>query len=43
VGYGYNHGRPITEVDADAYIDRLDELAAWRATHGQPQVQMQES
>jgi len=26
VSYGYNHGRPIREVDADAFIDRLDEL-----------------
>lgn len=26
VSYGYNHGRPITEVPASAYIDRIDEL-----------------
>lgn len=26
VSYGYNHGRPIREVDADAFIARLDEL-----------------
>lgn len=26
VSYGYNHGRPITEVPASAYIDRLDAL-----------------
>ncbi|MBT9501565.1 MAG: phosphoglycolate phosphatase [Burkholderiaceae bacterium] len=28
VSYGYNHGRPIREVDADAdaFVDRLDEL-----------------
>ena len=27
VSYGYNHGRPIREVDADGYIDSLDQLA----------------
>ena len=27
VSYGYNHGRPIREVDADAYVDSLDQLA----------------
>jgi len=26
VTYGYNHGEPIREVDADGFIDRLDEL-----------------
>lgn len=26
VTYGYNHGEPIRAVDADAFIDRLDEL-----------------
>lgn len=26
VTYGYNHGEPIRQVDADAYIDRLEEL-----------------
>jgi phosphoglycolate phosphatase len=26
VRYGYNHGEPIERVDADALIDRLDEL-----------------
>ncbi len=26
VSYGYNHGQPIRAVDADAWIDRLDEL-----------------
>lgn len=26
VTYGYNHGLPIRSVDADAYVDRLDEL-----------------
>jgi phosphoglycolate phosphatase len=25
--YGYNHGRPIREVDADGYVDSLAELA----------------
>ena len=24
VGYGYNHGRPVREVDADGWVDRLD-------------------
>ena len=27
VSYGYNHGRPIREVDADGYVDSLAELA----------------
>ena len=26
VSYGYNHGRPVSEVGADAVIDRLDQL-----------------
>ncbi|MEO8807105.1 MAG: phosphoglycolate phosphatase, partial [Burkholderiaceae bacterium] len=26
VSYGYNHGEPVDTVDADAVIDRLDEL-----------------
>ena len=26
VSYGYNHGRPIREVPAQRYIDRLDQL-----------------
>lgn len=26
VTYGYNHGEPIRDVDADGFIDRLDEL-----------------
>ncbi|MET0210847.1 MAG: phosphoglycolate phosphatase [Burkholderiaceae bacterium] len=26
VGYGYNHGRPIREVPAERYLDRLDQL-----------------
>lgn len=26
VTYGYNHGRPVREVDADAFVDRLDQL-----------------
>jgi phosphoglycolate phosphatase len=26
VTYGYNHGEPVRGVDADAFIDRLDEL-----------------
>ncbi len=28
VSYGYNHGEPVRGVDADAYLDRLDELPA---------------
>lgn len=27
VTYGYNHGEPVCGVDADRYIDRLDELS----------------
>ena len=27
VRYGYNHGEPVDRVDADAFIDRLDQLA----------------
>jgi phosphoglycolate phosphatase len=26
VTYGYNHGEPVREVDADGWIDRLDAL-----------------
>jgi phosphoglycolate phosphatase len=26
VTYGYNHGEPVREVDADGFVDRLDEL-----------------
>jgi phosphoglycolate phosphatase len=26
VTYGYNHGEPVRSVDADAFVDRLDEL-----------------
>ncbi|HSX92002.1 MAG TPA: phosphoglycolate phosphatase [Hydrogenophaga sp.] len=26
VTYGYNHGEPVRGMDADAYLDRLDEL-----------------
>ena len=28
VSYGYNHGEPVSAVDADAVIDRLDALPA---------------
>jgi len=28
VSYGYNHGQPVREVDADAHVDRLDALPA---------------
>lgn len=27
VSYGYNHGRPVREVDADGFVDALAELA----------------
>ena len=27
VSYGYNHGEPVAAVDADAVIDRLDQLS----------------
>ena len=27
VSYGYNHGRPIREVQADGYVDALTEIA----------------
>ncbi|CAB5699654.1 Phosphoglycolate phosphatase [Delftia tsuruhatensis] len=27
VGYGYNHGQPVREVDADGFVDALTELA----------------
>lgn len=26
VSYGYNHGRPVREIEADFYVDRLTEL-----------------
>ena len=26
VRYGYNHGEPVDRVDADAFVDRIDEL-----------------
>ena len=29
VSYGYNHGEPVTGVDADAVIDRLDQLGGF--------------
>ena len=28
VTYGYNHGEPIREVDADAFVDSLEELVS---------------
>lgn len=34
VRYGYNHGEPVEAVDADAFVDRLDEIGAWLT--GQP-------
>ena len=29
VSYGYNHGEPVGDVDADGVIDRLDRLERW--------------
>jgi phosphoglycolate phosphatase len=26
VSYGYNHGEPVDQVDADAVVDRLTQL-----------------
>ncbi len=28
VSYGYNHGEPVSAVDADAVVDRIDQLPA---------------
>lgn len=28
VTYGYNHGQPVRDVDADGYVDRIDEIFA---------------
>ena len=28
VTYGYNHGEPVRDVDADAFVDSLAEVAA---------------
>lgn len=30
VRYGYNHGEPVSAVDADGFVDSLAELARWR-------------
>jgi phosphoglycolate phosphatase len=30
VTYGYNHGQPVREVDADGFVDGLDQLTATR-------------
>lgn len=29
MSYGYNHGEPVSQVDSDGTLSRLDELAAW--------------
>jgi phosphoglycolate phosphatase len=29
VTYGYNHGEPVRQVDADGFLDSLAELPAW--------------
>lgn len=26
VTYGYNHGKPVRAVDADGFVDRIDEI-----------------
>jgi len=36
VTYGYNHGEPVREVDADGFIDRLDALPAAGHEKGAP-------
>ena len=32
--YGYNEGRPLDSVDADAVIQTIDQLADWLALPG---------
>ena len=32
VTYGYNHGQPVTAVDADGWVGSLRELASCGAT-----------
>ncbi|MFE8646419.1 phosphoglycolate phosphatase [Sphingomonas sp. NCPPB 2930] len=32
VTYGYNHGEPVRQVDADGFVDALSEVPAWLAT-----------
>ena len=34
VTYGYNHGEPVCNVDADGYLDSMAELAQWLAPRG---------
>ncbi len=36
VRYGYNHGEPIERVDADALVDRLDEISPWADPAARP-------
>ena len=31
VTYGYNHGQPVRHVDADGYVDSLEEVGQWLA------------
>ena len=31
VTYGYNHGQPVRHVDADGYVDSLEEVGRWLA------------
>ncbi len=34
VTYGYNHGQPVREVDADGFVDALDQLIATLSEEG---------
>lgn len=36
VTYGYNHGHCVLELDADVFVDRLDDLPRWIAAGGPP-------
>lgn len=36
VRYGYNHGEPIERVDADALIDRIDQINPWTGRAERP-------
>lgn len=34
LSHGYNHGEPVSGVDAEAYFDRLDQFPAWLQARG---------
>jgi hypothetical protein len=36
VSYGYNHGEPIEGVNADAFVDRLDQIDLGLAALARP-------